>query len=354
MEDFQVLSNRRGYEIMADKGQFIPSYKGYKFISDDRLNGEKFAYKLNSGTKNLYVSPGIYEGLYNDFDEIIQTIKIKDLSKVSLKDIQNPVLQDLKQFDKKQRGKNVNSLSQQDTAQVNEDEQPGKLVRLLITIPRMYCDVDNKAPDFVDPELDELRVSVVLYNSEGDLITASGKEHTLSYNGYDIEKTLREYSLEGVQIWFDLNMDKAKEAWLGSVDFVLKSDYERYLNYKVTEADYHLQWLEKDEDRNNYRSLSMTKKVYKSHLHKPQTEEHSYMHSEILEVVKRLNRAIKKVDWRTGGAYVNLKKVPEDHEALIEDIADELGFVIDRLDDELIEELSKKNKKATHMIALKR
>lgn len=338
---------------MADQEQFIPSYKGYNFISDDRLDGEKFAYKLNTGTKYLYVSPGIYEGLYNEFDETIQTIKIKDLSNVSLKDIQNPVIQELKQFDKKKQ-KNINSLSKQDTSQLNVDDQPGKLVRLLITIPQMYCDVDNSAPDFVDPELDELRVSVVLYNSEGDLITASGKEHVLNYNGYDIEKTLREYSLEGVQIWFDLNMDKAKEAWLGSVDFVLKSDYERYLNYKVTEANYHLQWLEKDEDSNNYRSLSMTEKIYKPHLHRSQSEENSYTHSEILNLVERLNRAIKKVDWRTGGAYVNLEKVPDDHESLIEDIADELGFVIDRLDDELIEELSQKNKKATHMIALKR
>lgn len=340
---------------MGEADNQIPNYKGYLFVSDERLEGDKFAYKLNKGTKRIFVSPALYEALDDDLENTMEALSIKDLSDYAINEISNPVLQSLKQYDTNEQIKEIESKSKVGSTAEDDEVADGDKIRMLITITDLYCDVDNTAPDFVDPELDELKVSPVIYDQQGKVLVSTGKEFPLEYEGYIIEKQLRHYRLEESKMWFDLDLEKAKEAWLGNVEFVLKSDYSRYLDYQVTEVQYQLQWLEKDENTDSYRSLSMTKKVFKpqsGRIGESSSNGH-YSTDEVVACASKLSQAIEQIDLRMRAAYIQLDFEDDKYRKLFSELAGAMGYQLEALDDNVRQNLGNELKNATHILSLK-
>lgn len=327
-------------------GTNVPEYKGYTFVSDERLEGDSFAYKLNRGTHRLFVSPDIYNRLDDNFERHVKELKIRDVSKQDRLEFTNPVLQELKQYDLGLQLRQIEEKREQLAARGELQDVP---VRVLITIPKLLTDVENAAPDFVDPELDKLKVSLVMKDVAGELLLSSGQEFTLQYEGYDIDRSLREYSLKTPMMQIELDSDQARALWLGAVEFHLKSDYERYLDYSVEVVHYRLQWLEEVAGSSEFVSLASAYKVFRPEVRGPVE---SYTEVEIREAAELIRQLSEQIDIQKKGAYVNMPVENERLEELVMVLGEALGYTIDRLPADLVEEEKEKGNPVSHMIAL--
>jgi uncharacterized protein YmfQ (DUF2313 family) len=65
-----------------------------------------------------------------------------------------------------------------------------------------------------------------------------------------------------------------------------------------------------------------------------------------------LAKAIKRIDLRTGTAYVKLNTEEGKYDPVLVVIAAQLGYQVEVLDDDTISDLLKRGQKATHLISL--
>ena len=229
-------------------------------------------------------------------------------------------------------------------------EQPiaeGK-VRIQVNIRNILCSIENLAPDFLNIWDDHPKLIV----QTGALSLADTiKSQELAVEVPENAKPGEELSLivKENQIWFDVDNELAGDIWSSTCVFRLKSEYERYLQYNIAQISYELKWLQHDLKDNVIRSISLTRKVFHP---APEEMEETFRLEEVIKVSDMLGRAIKKIDLRTGSAYVRFNDDNGRLEPLIIEMGKKLGYQIGRIDKSTREKMEIRGDRVSHIISL--
>lgn len=163
------------------------------------------------------------------------------------------------------------------------------------------------------------------------------------------DKQTATLELVGESIWFNLNMDEVKDIWVSDLNFTLESKNSRYLAYYLKEVDHQFEWLYSDLKSGEIKTMSVSKKKYKA----PKISgKETFSASEVIRCADMLNRAIRKIDLRTGGAYIRFNTDKGRLEPLIIGIAEQLGYVIQSLPKEVIVDMNLIGENVSHSIYL--
>lgn len=227
---------------------------------------------------------------------------------------------------------------------------PDGLVRILLKINAIVCEVENDAPDFVDPQEDRPQLLINAVNEVTELTDAFKDKFELELNKRRTDDNQIVWSLKKEGIWFDIEMDDVKKVWLTDFDFYIESEKPRYLVYYIKDVEHHVEWLQEDEKAGEIRSLSNFRKKFKV----PKVSEKStYKGAEVIKCADMLSRAIRKIDLRTGAALVKFNTELGRLEPLLKGLADKLGYKIEALDKDSIRNLEEKGENVSHAISLK-
>jgi hypothetical protein len=222
--------------------------------------------------------------------------------------------------------------------------------RILLTVQKIECEVENNAPDFVSVDKDEVKLGIEFPGDTNIDISEIGKLFELGIKKFDEEENLAVISPEFQGVWFDIDIDKVKDVWVADLSFSIVSKNARYLAYYIKTLDHQFEWLQPDMVSGEIKSMSVSKKKYKA----PKISgKETFSSSEVIRVADMLNRAIKKIDLRTGGAYVKFNMDKGRLEPLVIGIADKLGYDIEPLPKEEIISLESSGMNASHSIYLK-
>lgn len=221
--------------------------------------------------------------------------------------------------------------------------------RILIKIKSMLCEVENSAPDFISMEQDTIHLKVELPEELGLEIPELSKPFEVRLVEQNKDKQTATLELVGESIWFNLNMDEVKDIWVSDLNFTLESKNSRYLAYYLKEVDHQFEWLYSDLKSGEIKTMSVSKKKYKA----PKISgKETFSASEVIRCADMLNRAIRKIDLRTGGAYIRFNTDKGRLEPLIIGIAEQLGYVIQSLPKEVIVDMNLIGENVSHSIYL--
>lgn len=227
---------------------------------------------------------------------------------------------------------------------------PQGLVRILLRIDAIVCEVENDAPDFVDPLEDHPQLLIHTVDEVSELTDAFKEKFELELDERRTKDNQIVWSLKREGIWFDIDMDDVKKVWLTDFDFYIESEKPRYLIYYIKDVEHNVEWLQRDENSGEIRSLSNFRKKFKV----PKVSEKStYKGAEVIKCADMLSRAIRKIDLRTGSALVKFNTELGRLEPLLKGLADKLGYKIEALDKESIRSLENKGLNVSHSISLK-
>lgn len=323
-------------------------YRTFEFVKHANLNEGKFAYKVHADSHRLFVSELLFKDLLQRKEKAVNELKIKDVSDQRADEDGNHFVKELKARDRNtENGKLFGYLKQ--IAQnhgKNQQPVPSGKERIVLTIPYLLVDVENKAPDFVDPEIDEPRISLVIRDKKGKLLFAEGREYPLAYEGYDLDRSLRQYQYQKANIYFDLEPEMARKMWTGSLEVVIKSDYERYLSYYIHDMEYRLSWLSNDKETDSAEVVWSISK----HLEQDYKPAQRFSKQQVREAAEYLKEIINRYDEDKGGALVQLDRKDDEFQALLNAMAAGFDFRIDPLDESLSEELGEEGITASHML----
>ncbi|MFD2531695.1 hypothetical protein [Gracilimonas halophila] len=223
------------------------------------------------------------------------------------------------------------------------------LVRILIRVQGIQCEVKNDAPDFIDPKGDEPNIKIVPEADVYHLTQVFQSSYPLVLNKRKSKDGILVWDLEQEGIWFDIPMDKVKEVWLTDFNFYIESNYPRYLTYYILDVDHKIQWLQVDES-GSIISLSEFRKKFTP---PPLSEKATFTGTEILKCSDMLGRATRKIDVRTGKAMVKFNTEKGRLEPLLMGMAEKLGYVIEPLDKPTIIKEDEVGNSVSHTISLK-
>ena len=221
--------------------------------------------------------------------------------------------------------------------------------RILIRFEDIKCEVENSAPDFIEPVQDEIRLKIDLPRDSKINIKKFEKSFLLK-----IKKTktkLSEITLEfaDTDVWFDINIDQVKDIWVAELNFSIESKNSRYLAYYIKELNHQFEWLQPDLQSGEVKTMSVSKKSYTV----PKfSGKETFSATEVIRCADMLNRAINKIDLRVGGAYVKFNTDKGKLEPLIIGIANQLGYRIETLSVDTIAALNAQDKSVSHSIYL--
>ncbi|MDR9416117.1 MAG: hypothetical protein RI564_07525 [Gracilimonas sp.] len=224
------------------------------------------------------------------------------------------------------------------------------LVRILLRISSVICEIENDAPDFVTPEEDKPHLVVKPQDDIAELTKVFTKSYPLMLNDKKSKGKKMVWKLKKGGIWFDIEMDSVKDIWLTEFNFFIESERPRYLKYYIQDIEHKVQWLQKDVNSGEIRSLSEFKKKFTP---PPISEKEVYSGNEILKCADMLSRAISKIDMRTKQALVKFNTDKGRLEPLIIGMGDKLGYKISALDKETMRIENEKGNNVSHTIALK-
>ncbi|MBO6525365.1 MAG: hypothetical protein JJ971_16165 [Balneolaceae bacterium] len=222
--------------------------------------------------------------------------------------------------------------------------------RILLRLQGIKCEVENSAPDFISTKQDEVTLKIELPNDSKISISEFEKSYELKLKDYKKENQSAIFELQDDSIWFDINIDHVKDIWVEDLGFVLESKNSRYLAYYIKELDHQFEWLQPDMKSGEIKTMSISKKKYK--VPKISGKE-TYTASEVIRCADMLNRSIRKIDLRIGGAYVKFNTDKGKLEPLIIGIADKLGYEIESLSKEIILDMEASGENVSHSIFLK-
>ena len=224
------------------------------------------------------------------------------------------------------------------------------LIRILLRVDSIECEVENDAPDFVDAREDHPLLTITPETDLKDLTDVFSNNFKLVLNKRKASDDTLFWDMEQGGVWFDIQMDDVKEVWLSEFHFYLKSEKPRYLAYYLKNVEHHIKWLQPDAKSGVIKSLSNFKKRYSP---PPVSEKDVYSGSEILKCADMLGRAIKKIDLRTKEALVKFNTEKGNLEPVLIGIADRLGYTVKVLEKEVISKEAQKGNSVSHSISLK-
>lgn len=220
--------------------------------------------------------------------------------------------------------------------------------RILLRVQEIRCEVINNAPDFIETEQDDVSLRIELPNQNMVVIPELDQSFSLNLDSQDNEIVV--FKLDSEYIWFDINIDHIKDVWVADLNFVLESKNSRYLAYYIKELDHQFEWLQTDMKSGEVKTMSISKKRYK--IPKISGKE-TFSVTEVIRCADMLNRSIKKIDLRIGGAYVKYNTDKGKLEPLIMGIADQLGYVVEQLPKNIVYDMETNDRKVSHSIFLK-
>ncbi len=224
------------------------------------------------------------------------------------------------------------------------------LVRILLTINAIETEVENDAPDFVNPREDTPMLKVSPDTDVTSITEAFQKSYPLELNTRPPDEERLYWELKDGGIWFDIAMEEVKDIWLSDFRFYIESKKPRYLAYYIQNVEHKIEWLQKDEKSNEIRSLSNFKKKFKRPL---VSEKESYSGAEVMKCADMLGRSFRKIDIRTNSAMVKFNTDKGRLEPLLIGIADRLGYLVKALDKETIVKEDAKGNSVSHAVSLK-
>lgn len=223
------------------------------------------------------------------------------------------------------------------------------LVRILLRVQEVKCEVKNDAPDFIDPMEDHPTIKIIPEADIFHLTNVFQESYPLVLNKRKSKDEIIAWDLAQEGIWFDIPMDKVKEVWLTDFNFYIESKSPRYLTYYILDVDHKIQWLQVDES-GGIISLSEFRKKFTP---PPVSERETFTGAEILKCADMLGRAARKIDVRTGKAMVKFNTEKGRLEPLLMGMAEKLGYVIEPLDKPTIIKEDGKGNSVSHSISLK-
>lgn len=224
------------------------------------------------------------------------------------------------------------------------------LIRILLRIGDIECEVENDAPDFVDPFEDHPVLTVTPEADLKDITDIFIESFPLELNKRKSKGNEIVWNLPEGGIWFDMKMENVKEVWLSEFSFYIESQKPRYLAYYIRHVEHNIEWLQPEAKSGEIRSLSTFKKKYTP---PPISEKNIYSGAEVLKCTDMLGRAIGKIDMRTQEALVKFNTEKGNLEPMIIGMAERLGYSIKPLDKEIIARENEKGRSVSHSISLK-
>lgn len=219
-------------------------------------------------------------------------------------------------------------------------------VRIVINIEEIDIKITNTAEEFINAKDDKIS----LFLNFEDLEIKSINE-----NGYDlISSTGKRTSLNSLSpkkdsIWFDVAMSDMSSMLKNTIQFSAKGNFPKHINYFIKKLDYKIEWLQYDNQKDSISTVSVTKRRFSQSREESDT---GYSIEEIAKCAELLNRAIKKIDLRTGSSYVRINTEDGVLDSVLVAMAENLGYQLEILDDEAISDLQQSGRKATHIISL--
>lgn len=223
------------------------------------------------------------------------------------------------------------------------------LVRILLRISSIECEVENDAPDFVNPKEDTPAVKVIPETNTLHLTDVFQESYPLMLNERKSKDGKLVWNLEQEGIWFDIPMQEVKDIWLSDFNFYLESKKPRYLAYYIKDVQHRIEWLQKEEKSGEIRSLSEFKKTFSP---SPVTDKDHFNGSEVIRCADMIGRAVRKIDIRTRMAMVKFNTDKGRLEPLLIEMAAKLGFSIEALDKDTIYKEGEQGNNVSHTISL--
>ncbi|MEQ9310025.1 MAG: hypothetical protein RLN90_11285 [Balneolaceae bacterium] len=222
--------------------------------------------------------------------------------------------------------------------------------RILLKLERIWCEVENSAPDFISTKQDEVSLKIDLPDQTRISIPEFEQNYSLVFLKENKEDSTAAFEIECNFIWFDINIDQVKDVWVADLNFSLVSKNSRYLAYYIKELNHHFEWLQPDMKSGEVKTMSISKKKYKA----PKISgKETFSATEVIRCADMLNRSIRKIDLRIGGAYVKYNTDKGKLEPLIVGIADQLGYIVEALPKEIIVDMEASDQNVSHSIFLK-
>lgn len=220
-------------------------------------------------------------------------------------------------------------------------------VRIVFDIEKLDVIISNSAEDFINTDDDRAFLNI---NFDGLKVEQFGKvqyELELKSPRKNAEKVL---VLKDDIIYFDLNIEDVSKILNNEFSFSIVGENSEYISYFISKLEYKIKWLQHDSSRNNIITVSESKQTF----YQPKIESDiDYSIAEIAKSAELLRKAIRKIDLRTNVTLVRLNTNDGYLDPVVRTIADRLGYNLEVLEPELIEELAKKGRRATHKISLK-
>lgn len=223
------------------------------------------------------------------------------------------------------------------------------LVRIVLRVNSVICEVKNDAPDFVDPMSDHPTIKITPEDDIPHLTYVFQKNHPLVLNSRKSKDGKLVWDLKQDGIWFDIPMDSVKDIWLTKFNFYIQSEKPRYITYYIMDVEHKVEWLQEDES-GTIIALSEFKKKFSP---PPVSARDTFTGADVIKCSDMIGRAARKIDMRTGNAMVKFNTEEGHLEALLMGMADKLGFKIEALDKETILNEDEKGNSVSHSISLK-
>lgn len=223
-------------------------------------------------------------------------------------------------------------------------------IRIVLKIDDIIGKVENSAPDFVSAKKDAPKLLVTPKTDISEYTDVFSKSYSLRINEHKSTGETILWELNGEDIWFDVPMDAVKNVWLTEFNFAIESASPRYLAYYIEDVSHHLMWLQENEENDKIHVLSDFKKTFRP---TALSGKQNFSGAEILMCCDMLGRSIQKIDLRTGNALVKFNTEKGRLSALLQGMAERLGYKIEALDKETIRKKKEKGQNVSHIISLK-
>lgn len=225
------------------------------------------------------------------------------------------------------------------------------MARILLKLQIIESEVENNAPDFITVEDDEVFIRIQPSEEVNLSIPKLEQGFPVEFARYSPDGSGAMFKLKQESIWFDIEVDQVKDIWIADLSFRLESKHSRYIAYYITSLNHQLEWLQPELRSGEIKSMSVSSKKFKP----PKISgKESFSAIEVIRCADMIGRSIRKIDIRTGGAYVKFNTDKGRLEPLIIGIGEKLGYIIEPLDKETILAMEDDGKNVSHAIYLKR
>lgn len=219
-------------------------------------------------------------------------------------------------------------------------------VRVVIKIEDIKVEIRNSIKEFITAQKDDIN----LFLSFTDLEIKSNRKEGYILEQISSKKSEQDsYSTQKESIWFDVDMSEMSNLLNNPIQFSIQGKYPEHLSYFIKELNYRIEWLQYDQKKESVSTVSVTTRSFTQ----PRIESNmSYSLEDISTSSELLSRAIKKIDLRTGSSYVKINSEYANLDPVMIIIAEKLGYQLEVLDEDAINDLQRRGRKATHIISL--